>query len=74
MKNVFKYKNYNRINCCLAQFSKKCVIWMENNKENDEVEKLLCFHIFQKDCIEEWYINNYNNYLIYKNNYINEGV
>ena len=38
---------------------------MENNKENDEVEKLLCFHIFQKDCIEEWYINNYNNYLIY---------
>ena len=32
----------------------KCVICMEKYKIDDEVKTLPCFHIFHKDCIEQW--------------------
>ena len=56
------------------EYTKKCVICMENYKENDEVETLPCFHIFHKDCIEEWFNNNNNNCPICKNDITNEGI
>ena len=32
----------------------KCVICMEKYKINDDVKTLPCFHIFHKECIEQW--------------------
>ena len=32
----------------------KCVICMEKYKLDEEVETLPCFHIFHKDCIDQW--------------------
>ena len=32
----------------------KCVICMEKYQINDEVKTLPCFHIFHKDCIDQW--------------------
>ena len=55
------------------EYAKKCVICMENYKENDEVETLPCFHIFHKNCIEQWFNNNNNNCPICKNDITNEG-
>ena len=55
------------------EYAKKCVICMENYKEDDEVETLPCFHIFHKICIEEWFNNNNNNCPICKNEITNEG-
>ena len=46
---------------------------MDNYKENDEVETLPCFHIFHKNCIEQWFNNNNNNCPICKNDITNEG-
>jgi hypothetical protein len=56
------------------EYAKKCVICMENYKENDEVETLPCFHIFHKNCIEQWFNNNNNNCPICKNDITNEGI
>ena len=33
----------------------KCVICMEKYEINDEVKTLPCFHIFHKDCIDQWF-------------------
>ena len=55
------------------EYVKKCVICMENYKENDEVETLPCFHIFHNNCIEEWFNNNNNTCPICKNDITNEG-
>ena len=32
----------------------KCVICMETYEINDDVKTLPCFHIFHKDCIDQW--------------------
>ena len=32
----------------------KCVICMEKYKINEDIKTLPCFHIFHKDCIEQW--------------------
>lgn len=32
----------------------KCVICMEKYEINDEVKTLPCFHLFHKDCIDQW--------------------
>ena len=32
----------------------KCIICMEKYEINDEVKTLPCFHIFHKDCIDQW--------------------
>ena len=56
------------------EYAKRCVICMDNYKENDEVETLPCFHIFHKNCIEQWFNNNNNNCPICKNDITNEGA
>lgn len=33
----------------------KCIICMEKYEVNDEVKTLPCFHIFHKDCIDQWF-------------------
>ena len=32
----------------------KCVVCMEKYKINDDIKTLPCFHIFHKECIEQW--------------------
>ena len=33
----------------------KCIICMEKYIINDEVKTLPCFHLFHKDCIDQWF-------------------
>ena len=50
---------------------KNCIICFENFKENEMILKLNCFHIFHKNCIENWLKKN-NNCPICKNKNVNE--
>ena len=38
----------------LNEENKKCIICLENFKEGDEGIFLPCFHLFHKDCVNEW--------------------
>ena len=50
-----------------------CIICFENFKENEMILKLNCFHIFHKNCIENW-LKNYSICPICKNEKINENI
>lgn len=48
----------------------KCIICMEKFKIDEEVKTLPCFHIFHKECIDEWFKGNNYTCPICKNSII----
>ena len=81
IKNEDYYNNINNNNkiknndCYSANkyHINNCVICFENFKLNEKIIKLNCFHIFHKECIENW-LNKNNICPVCKNKYLYENI
>ena len=81
IKNEDYYNNINNNNkiknndCYSANkyHINNCVICFEKFKLNEKIIKLNCFHIFHKECIENW-LNKNNICPVCKNKYLYENI
>ena len=72
VNNNHKIKNNDCYNVNKYHIN-NCVICFENFKVNEKIIKLNCFHIFHKECIENW-LNKNNICPVCKNKYMYENI